>query len=244
MEKNDINKISKYLNADFSEDNTLWLTSSITLRKTVGILGMSLPLLLVLFLYVSSGYSAPLHSISHYYYTRVSGIFVSVISLISIFLIIYKGKALKDLIISMIAGVAALLVVFFPTGNITDICCDLTKSYSVTMLPKNEFREMFHFIAAAIFLGCLSYMSIFIFTKSNKPKELRGEMKILRNRIYRVCGIMMILALAIIFFGGFLGLIPESAYQKNNITFWMETLAIENFGFSWLVKGETLFKDK
>lgn len=26
--------------------------------------------------------------------------------------------------------------------------------------------------------------------------------------------------------------------------FWLETLALEAFGFSWLVKGETLWRDK
>lgn len=32
-------------------------------------------------------------------------------------------------------------------------------------------------------------------------------------------------------------------YQNNRLTFWMETLAVESFGFAWLIKGETMFKD-
>ena len=40
---------------------------------------------------------------------------VTTLSILAIFLIIYKGKALIDLFISLIAGIAALLVVFFPT---------------------------------------------------------------------------------------------------------------------------------
>ncbi len=86
-------------------------------------------------------------------------------------------------------------------------------------------------------------MSLFLFTKSDKSVEDRGWEKITRNRIYRTCGVIMILAMLVMFVGGFLGLIQENLYQANQITFWMEAVAVEAFGFSWLVKGETLFKD-
>ena len=52
----------------------------------------------------------------------------------------------------------------------------------------------------------------------------------------------MIIALLVIF-AGFLNWIPTPIYDENHLTFWMETVAIESFGFSWLVKGEALFKD-
>lgn len=236
--------IENYLNLEFGEDNSIWLTNSYTLRKTIGILGMALPLLLFIFLWIDNGFASPLESISHYYYTRVSGIFVAIMAILAIFLIIYKGKEPMDFIISFAAGIAALLVVFFPTGNISEICCDSTKIYSVTKLVPNTFRENFHYIAAAVFLGCLAYMSFFIFTKSNKSVQKRGRMKIVRNRIYRACGVIMILAMTVILFGGLFKLIPEETYAANQITFWMETLAVESFGFSWLIKGESIFKDR
>lgn len=236
--------LSEKLNQEFKQDNSIWLSNGYTLRKTIGILGMGLPLFLYIFLYIDTGFTEPLESISHYYYTRVSGFFVAILSILAIFLMIYKGKSPIDLIVSLIAGIAALLVVFFPTGNITDICCDTSLPYSVTILEKSGLRETIHYIAAAIFLGCLAYMSIFLFTKSNKSINERGLQKMKRDRIYRICGIIMILAIAVIFFGGFLELIPKEIYVENKLTFWMETVAIESFGFSWLVKGDTLFKDK
>jgi succinate-acetate transporter protein len=61
---------------------------------------------------------------------------------------------------------------------------------------------------------------------------------------YTECGVIMIIAMAVIFLGGFCKLIPEDFYQNHQLTFWMEALAVESFGFSWLIKGETLFKDK
>jgi membrane protease YdiL (CAAX protease family) len=194
-------------------------------------------------LYLDNGLNQPLQSISHYYYTRVSSIFVAILSILATFLIIYKGKDPIDFYISLAAGLFALCVVFFPTGNITEICCDASKNYSVTYLKVSAFREGFHYASAGIFLGCLAYMSLFLFTKSNKTPQSRGSKKIIRNRIYRVCGILMIAAIVVIV-AGYFELIPKTFYVNNQITFWMETVAVESFGFSWLIKGETMLKDE
>ena len=233
-----------FFHTSFTDNDRLWMTSSLTLRKTVGILGMAMPILLYAALYLDAGLRDPLESISHYYYTRASGVFVAILSVLAIFLIIYKGKAPVDLVVSMVAGIAALLVAFFPTDNLAPTCCDITKRYAVTYIEDSKARTLFHYISAGVFLGCLAYMSIFLFTRSDKPPHLRGAEKILRNRIYRVCGVVMVLAMAVMFFGGFLEWIPEDQYREGEFTFWMETLAVEAFGFSWLVKGNALFRDK
>ena len=79
------NKLTKAMNVDFTNDNSLWLSDGKTLRKLIGILGMALPLLLFFFLYIDNGHSHPLESISHYYYTRVSSIFVGILTILGIF---------------------------------------------------------------------------------------------------------------------------------------------------------------
>ena len=245
MEKNNLSKLNNYLQKDFETKDDIWLTSTYTLRKVVGLLGMALPLLLFIFLWIIGEVTQPLESISHYYYTRVSGIFVAIMSILAIFLIIYKGSARVDLIVSLIAGIAALFVVFFPTDNLGIAGQVPAKAYAVTHLPINEFRENLHLAAAAIFLGCLGYMSFFLFTKSNKvSKEAKGKKKIARNRIYRTCAVIMAAAMGVIFFGGFCNWIPEDVYRDHELTFWMEAVAVERVGFSWIVKGETLFKDE
>lgn len=222
---------------------TLWLSSTKSLRKLVGVLGMSLPVLLFVFLLMDQGPGLPLESISHYYYTRVASVFTSILSILAVFLIIYTEKDFIDFIISFIAGIAILLVVLLPTNNLSPICCDNTMKYAVTHLQDEPFRIGLHYVSAAIFLGCLAYMSIFLFTKSDLEPKFRGREKIIRNRIYRVCGALMILAMLVIFLG-FLDIIPIEIYEKYKLTYCMETLAVESFGFAWLVKGETLFKDR
>jgi succinate dehydrogenase hydrophobic anchor subunit len=242
MIKSKESDLNTFLKVDYNEVNTIWLTDSLTLRKIIGVLGMIMPLLLYLFLYLDNGLNSPLESISHYYYTRVSSIFVIILSLLAVFLIVYKGKKPIDFYISLFAGVFALLVVLFPTSNITDVCCDPTKKYAVTILPKSNFRMYFHYTAAGLFFLCLSFMAFFLFTKSNKSPSERGSKKIIRNRIYRTCGVLIVLAILILFAGS-LKIIPSEYFKEYPLTFWMETLAIESFGFAWLVKGETLFKD-
>jgi len=238
-----LSKFNALLKIEYTEEDNIWLTSGYTLRKLVGILGMALPILLYVFLYIDSGIKAPLDSISHYYFTRVAGIFIVILGAMAIFLMVYKGKKSVDFYISFIAGMFAMLVCLFPTTNISDICHDVNKEYSVTILRNSGFRPIFHYISAGIFLLSLAYMSLFLFTKSDKKAIDRGPRKKLRNRIYRTCGVIMTLALLIIFLG-FLKVIPTEFYEKNHLTFWMEAVAIESFGFSWLIKGNTLFKDK
>nr|WP_315158200.1 hypothetical protein [uncultured Flavobacterium sp.] len=242
MTKSKESKLNTFLKVDYTEDNSIWLTNSLTLRKIIGVLGMTMPLLLYVFLFIDNGMQQPLESISHYYYTRVSSIFVIILSLLAFFLIVYKGKDPIDFYISFFAGIFALLAVLFPTSNITDICGDPVKKYAVTILPISNFRLYFHYTTAALFFLCLSYMSFFLFTKSNKSPNERGSQKIIRNRIYRTCGVLTLLSLLVLFAGS-LKIIPQSCFKTFPLTFWMETLAIESFGFAWLVKGETLFKD-
>lgn len=241
MKRTFISKLNILLKLDYPSGDNIWLTNSFTLRRIIGILGMSLPILLYGFLYIDSGLLQPLDSISHYYYTRVSSLFVTTISVLAIFLMIYKGREPIDFYTSLTAGVFALLVVFFPTGNITDVCCDPAKNYSVTILPVDKFRVIFHYFSAAMFLICLSFMSLFLFTNSNQSGEKKGTRIKVHNRIHRTCGVLMLMALMIIL-AGYLDIIPDDFYEAHHLTFWMETLAVESFGFSWLLKGNAFFE--
>jgi multisubunit Na+/H+ antiporter MnhB subunit len=226
---------------DFSDPGEIALTNQNTLRKTVGLLGMALPLLLYLFLLADAGYNRPMPSISHYYMTRSCGIFVIVVSLLAIFLMIYKGKEKVDFYLSTTAGACALLLLLFPTTNLANP--QGCEHCVVTTLKTSSFRPTFHLIAAAAFLFALAIISFFLFTRTKKSKEDRGKQKRRRNRVYRTCGVLIVAALLVMLCGVAFNLF-QPFYDNNNLTFWMETLAVEAFGFSWFVKGETILKDK
>lgn len=231
--------LHKLLHVDYGTDDNIALSNQVTLRRLVGVLGMALPLLLFIFLMIDIGYSSPLPSISHYYFTRVCSIFVATLSILAVFLLIYKGEEPLDFYLSGSAGIFALCVVLFPTDNIDG-------PFTVTVLKLSKFRMVFHYISAAIFLSCLAAMSFFLFTKSDIPVEKRGQRKKMRNRLYRICGFLMVAAIFLILARGInlFGNTYNNFYDRHLLTFWMETLAVESFGLSWLVKGETLFRDK
>ncbi|MGN6803051.1 MAG: hypothetical protein ACTHJN_14205, partial [Ginsengibacter sp.] len=159
-------------------------------------------------------------------------------------LLVYKGEQPIDYALSSIAGISALLMLLFPTSNLRDY--NNTTKYdpvAVTFFTQSDFRPKFHYACAALFLVCLAIMALFVFTKSSQPPAGRTPNKRKRNRIYRICGVVMLVALCVAF-AGFLNIIPPDFYDANHLTFWMETLSVEAFGIAWMVKGEIVLKDK
>ncbi len=231
------------LSPNYHITGDIFLKNQDTLRKLVGVSGISLPVFLYIFLLADSGFTSVLPSISHYYFTRVSSIFIIIISLLAVFLLVYKGEDRRDYLISSLAGIFALMLLLFPTDNLTQQLNGRFDEVNVTLLNENNFRPKFHYFSAAIFLLSLDYMSFFLFTKSNLPPSKRTKAKVRRNRIYRVCSLFMTLAIVIMMLG-FVRVIPASFYDDHQLTFWMEVVAVEAFGFSWMVKGESFFADK
>lgn len=239
MENPKPNRFHKFLRLEFNHQPDIWLSNTLTLRKLIGVLGIALPFLLIFFLSWDSGYFAVLPSISHYYYTRVDSLFVLVMVLIAVFLIIYKGDDPVEFYVSAIAGIFALCVVFFPTGNLCDERCDNLNAYCIfsNTYLKNHYaaiRVPFHFISAAIFLLALAYMSFVVFAR--RSNQMTGKMGLTAKCIHRVCAITMVVAMLIVMCGE-MEWIPPALYTAHHGTFWMETIAVISFGFSWLLAG-------
>jgi len=223
------------------KNNDIWLKNSVTLRRLIGVMVMLLPLILWFFLWVYSGHSKELDSISHYYFTRVDSIFIMVISLMAFFLIVYKGDQIIDFILSLISGLSALVLLLFPTSPIIEKCEDFNVAFTNTFIIDSPLRENIHFAAAAIFIITLAVMSIFIFPRPDKFSSDGAVNVQSRNMLYRICGIGMLLAIAVIGLYA-IGLIDKDFYNNQSLTFWMEVVALEFFGVSWLIKGETILK--
>lgn len=239
MKNTPLTMAEKFFGLDYSDTGRIGLSSQDTLRKLVGILGMLLPLLLYTSLWIDTGYNIPLESISHYYLTRVSAVLVIIVSLLAIFLMIYKGYKPVDFYISFIAGFFALCLVLFPTSNISDVN---NPEVPVTILKESSFRVCFHYAASGIFLAALASMSFFIFTKSDKSAPDQTKAKRRRNLLYRICGVIMFAAILVVAAGLF-DIISEETFKRYHLTFWMETIAVESFGISWLVKGGAVMGD-
>ncbi|MBK5270940.1 MAG: DUF998 domain-containing protein [Bacteroidia bacterium] len=200
------------------------IISFMTLRKLIGVLGISLPFVLVLGSFILDHPCRLQVSISAYYHTSMRNGLVGILCGVSLFLFTYHGYKWYDSLLSKAAGFFALCVAFFPTSESND---------------KSDIISTLHYITSGIFLVILGCMSLFLFTKSSGD---RTPEKKRRNRIYRFCGIGMLVCVAGIPLAGIPSIHTYVAVLKPTLVF--ETLALIFFGVSWLVKGEALFWDK
>jgi hypothetical protein len=197
-----------------------------TLRTAIGCIGFLLPFV------VQTAAAWPFRdpqqkSISAYYYTGSRDLFVGMLWAIGIFMLCYKGPQLVDEITSAIAGVFAIFVALFPTAP------DLLPTDTETTVGN------LHYAFAAVFFGAITYMSLFLFTRSTKPSKTKRKER--RNLVYRVCGSIMAASVVTMLAVRFL--VPEATRNvlyAHRLTYWLETAAIASFGFAWLTKGEVL----
>ena len=238
--QSNLERVESFLELDLQNEREIWLKRPEKLRSLVGTLGMLLPLALWLILFTAKIDTSPLDSISHYYYTPAGPVFTMILGILAIFFIIYKYKGRVDFYITTIIGFAALVVALVPTDNLYKtfkdcaICKDESLTQTLNHIVGIESLSWVHYGAAAVFFIGLAYMLFFQFTKSNVPKDQLSRGKKIRNLIYRVSAIIIILSIIAIFI---LGKYYEDIATEYETTFWLEVVAIEVFGISWFAKG-------
>lgn len=92
---------------------------------------------------------------------------------------------------------------------------------------KGDLISILHYVTSGIFFVILSYMSIFLFTKNSG--NMTPEKKI-RNRIYRVCGIIMLISVAGIPIVGISSIYNLIGFIKPTLI--LEAFALTSFGVS------------
>lgn len=200
--------------------------SYMTLRRTIGLTAIALPLVLVVGKWLVDGPGVA-RSISAYYYTGMRDVMVGSLCAIALFLYSYKGYERRDDWAGNIAGALALAVALVPTappGAVT---------------PLQSTLGSLHSLSAGGFFLTLAYFSYVLFTKGSADPT---PQKIWRNRIYRGCGLIIILCAAGL---GLVHRLPDSSFvHQQHATFWLEALGIWAFGWSWFTKGEGILRDK
>jgi len=199
-----------------------FVISYLELRRTIGIVGMSMPFILIggASLFFSIGFQI---SLSAYYDTPMRDISVGLMFFLSGFLWSYQGYDRRDAIAGKLASAFGLLSVIFP----------LPKDPSHLGITGN-----LHNILAGLFFLTLIYFSGFLFTKSHAGAPITPQ-KLYRNRIYRTCAIIMGVSLVV-----GLTLHFTSAFAIFHPLLWGETISTEAFGIAWFVKGEGILKDE
>jgi hypothetical protein len=216
------------------KQDTQVIISYLTMRRLIGVLGITLPVIMVLGGFLQNGFVIQ-GSISGYYYTNMRDIFVGILCVVSLFLISYKGYEKVDNFVSDVSGLCALGMIIFPTGMYSG------KIVKVGMfMIGDNISEFIHLGFGTLFFLMLSYNSVFLFTK--RPPGILSLRKKRRNMIYRICGIVMFIALlCILIYTLFL---RNTIFAKYDPVLIFESIALFSFGISWLIKGNTFFKDQ
>ncbi|TMI85963.1 MAG: DUF998 domain-containing protein [Bacteroidetes bacterium] len=190
-----------------------------TLRILIGAAGISLPILLVIGKLIAENSFRLEYSISDYYDNSTAGdILVGVLFSLAFFLVSYKGYARIDSIAANLGCAFALGVALFPTTS------------------KNTFVHYSHFVFSFLLFSVFIFFSLYLFRKSS-PHPTKQKKN--RNKVYLVCGILMILCIAGI------ALCQIFNIDANlHLVFWLESLALASFGFSWITKAEVVFQDE
>ncbi len=201
------------------------IISYLTLRKAVGFLGLLLPFALLAGNWVIFSGSLQ-QSVSDYYYTGMRGVLVGGLGVIGAFLLAYHGYDRWDSLFTNAAGVGAVGVALFPTP------------------PNNPSTAAsivgdFHFAFGSVMFASLIVIALWLFRKTGLGG--RTHAKQLRDRVYLICGLIMLVSLAL---AGIVSLPFAAGLNSLHPVFWLETIAIAAFGVAWLVKGQAILADK
>lgn len=201
--------------------------SSYLHRQLIGYVGLGLPWLLWLY----AGWlptqgvplSEPLGSVSAYFYTSAVPAFVGGLVALAVFLFTYHGynnpSHRSDRQAAVVAGIAAVLVAFFPTD---------APHASLVPLWWKPVMSTIHYLAAVVLFGSFIFFCLVLFRKTDvKAGERPLLEKQARNSLYLLCGIAMLVCMAW----------AAINLRQGASIFWPEALALQFFAISWLVKG-------
>ena len=194
------------------------------LQRAVGVLAVSLPAMLVAGHRILNGDEWVRGSISSYYYTHMGNVFVGVLCALAVFFLSYNYRPIRsfefDNLLSTFASAAAAGVAIFPTAG-----------RAIAASTGERVVSALHLLCAGALFVLLGVFAMFRFTKTNPDGDMTPE-KVMRNRVYRVCGTLIFGAIGLVIVT--LAVKPPAAWHT---LFWLETVCVEAFGVSWLVKG-------
>ena len=197
------------------------------IRNLVGILGVILPWLALFSAGIADHPNEICRqqwwwSISATYY--LSPALVGVLVPACIVLISYIGYDWTDNLITTLSGLFGLGIVLFPCSV---RWLEPGTPVGFFQLPM-EASQIIHTVCACLFFLCIALNSLCQFTKHG---AVMTDRKILRNKIYRVCGFGMLGLMALFAVAKLLG-------APGWTVMVIEIILLLLYGTAWLVKGE------
>lgn len=215
-----------------------------TMRRAIGVLGITLPLILLAGSFLLGGCEEVQGSISTYYHTNMRNIFVGFNCAVALFLFAYRGHDWKDNLVGYLGCIFVLGVAFLP--------CSISNPYQPCLIPVPEQHPLvgkLHNLSALLYFIILIVYSLLLFPKTHMDlvtgeKMFMRRQKRKRNVVYYISGSIMLVSLVLIVsYMWFLHKLYPGLKRLDPV-FWLESIVLFAFGFSWLTKGQLFFKDK
>jgi len=228
----------------FHMDKPPEIISYYTMRRAIGILGISLPLILLVGSFLLGGCKEVQYSISTYYHTNMRNIFVGFNCAVALFLFAYRGHDWRDNLTGYLGCIAVLGVAFLPStmGTPGQPCL-------IPVSGQNPLVGKLHNLSALLYFIILIVYALFLFPKTHMDmvtgeKMFMGRQKKRRNVVYYICGSIMTVSLFLILsYMWFPGNLYPGLKDLNPV-FWLESIVLLSFGISWLTKGQLFFRDE
>jgi hypothetical protein len=203
------------------------------LRNTLGVLGILLPVLAVVFNLVFGREYNPagvLTSISATHYSSGYLLFEGLVFGVGLFMICYRGYDVIDRRATTLAGAGAIALTLFPCA------LDGVETRNFIMAPQNITNDI-HLASAGLFFGSLVFLIGFQFPKTSEGNTVSpGSRKWRRNILYRTCAVIMLAAL-VVGFGG------SRLFRISYLVIIGEAIALWAFGLAYLTKGGLILRD-
>lgn len=216
-------------------DAALYIRSYLWMRVGVGVLGIALPLVLV-FIDRLAFHGSPFFrgSLSVYYYSGMRDEFVGILSATGIFLVGYKvAERSLDNTLSLLAGLSALVIPLFPTGQPPYAHVPLVPLTPLQKLLGESWTTWIHYGASGVFLGALTGITYYFGVREGRSPQRGKYSPRFWRRFHKTCAAVMILAILWIAITLSVGW-PSRALLIGE---WVSAWA---FGASWLAKGAEL----
>ena len=220
------------------------IISYYTMRRAIGILGITLPLILLAGSSLFGECKEVQMSISTYYHTNMRNIFVGLNCAVALFLFAYRGHDWMDNLVGYLGCIFVLGLAFLP--------CTISTPDQLCLIPapaQNPLVGKLHNLSALLYFIILIVYSLLLFPKTHMDmvtgeKIFMGRQKKKRNVVYYICGsIMTASLLLIIAYMWFLDHLYPGLKSLNPM-FWLESIVLLSFGISWLTKGQLFFRDE
>lgn len=222
---------------ELHESTRNMVLSYLDIRRAIGWVGLSLPILLGPTGWAVYGLGIQ-ENMSSYYHTPMRDVFVGVMCTIGVFLFCYRGTNRLEQWTGYLSSMSTFVIALCPIDAHTD------------PLHQRTIAGHLHTVAGGTFFITLAVYPLFHFPQrkslllTNADEQPSEIDRIARNAVYYLSGFTILAALGAM--GAHFFLLSQHWYTMLNsygFTFWMEWIAVWAFSAAWLTKGRAIVAD-